>query len=162
MSLDGYISGPNGESDWILMDPEIDFAALMVQFDTVMMGRRTYELMKQQGGGGGMPGVQVIVISRTLSPADHPGVTIAADPAATIAALQAESGRDIWLFGGGLLLRSLLHLGLVDTVELAVIPVLLGDGTPLLPSPTTLTSLRLVKHRVYTTTGTVSLEYAVQ
>jgi dihydrofolate reductase len=43
MSLDGYIAGPNGEADWIGVDPKIDFAALWAQFDTLLMGRRTYE-----------------------------------------------------------------------------------------------------------------------
>ena len=40
-SVDGYIAGPNGESDWIIMDPEIDFHALFGQFDTVLMGRKS-------------------------------------------------------------------------------------------------------------------------
>jgi len=44
MSLDGYIAGPNGEADWIVMDPEMDFGALWVQFDTLLMGRRTFEV----------------------------------------------------------------------------------------------------------------------
>lgn len=42
MNLDGYIAGPNGEYDWIIMDPAIDFAALFAEFDTVLMGRRTF------------------------------------------------------------------------------------------------------------------------
>ena len=51
MSLDGYIAGPNGESDWIVIDPDIDFRALMGAFDTVLLGRKTYEAVRQQGGG---------------------------------------------------------------------------------------------------------------
>jgi four helix bundle suffix protein len=86
MSLDGYIAGPNGESDWIVMDPEIDFGALMSAFDTIILGRKTYEATRQQGGGGGMPGVEVYVFSRTLRPEDCPGVTVSATPAETLAA----------------------------------------------------------------------------
>src|SRR6202022_5156162 len=64
MSLDGYIAGPNGEADWIIMDPEIDFKAIYSQFDTMLMGRRTFEGMKAAGGGGSTPGMQVFVFSR--------------------------------------------------------------------------------------------------
>jgi dihydrofolate reductase len=51
VSLDGYIAGPKGESDWIVMDPEIDFGALMSAFDTILLGRKTYEATRQHGGG---------------------------------------------------------------------------------------------------------------
>ncbi|MBY0228111.1 MAG: dihydrofolate reductase family protein [Gemmataceae bacterium] len=78
MSLDGYVAGPNGEADWIAMDPEIDFGAVFARFDTVLMGRRTYEAAQAQGHGGEMPGVRSVVVSRTLRPADHPGVAILA------------------------------------------------------------------------------------
>ena len=64
------------------------------------------------------------------------------------------------LFGGGLLFRTLAEAGLVDTVEVAVIPILLGQGIPLLPSPAKTIKLTLKNHRVYKT-GIVSLEYAV-
>jgi dihydrofolate reductase len=162
MSLDGYIAGPNGEFDWIVMDPEIDFGALMGAFDTLLLGRKTYEVTRQQGGGGGgMPGMQSYVFSRTLRQADCPGVTVSDQPKETLAALKAQPGKDIWLFGGGSLFRSLLELGLVDAVEVAVIPVLLGGGLPLLPGPADRAKLKLTKHRVYEKTGTVSLEYAV-
>src|SRR5436190_2949497 len=109
MSLDGYIAGPNGESDWIVMDPDIDFGALMSSFDTVLLGRKTYETTKGHGGNG-MPGVQSYVFSRTLRQQDCKGVTVSDDPAKTIAALKATPGKDIWLFGGGQLFRSLLEL----------------------------------------------------
>ena len=50
-SLDGFIAGPNGEFDWIVMDPEIDFAALVAEFDTLLMGRHTFELVEKSDRG---------------------------------------------------------------------------------------------------------------
>ena len=49
MSLDGFIAGANGEHDWIVMDPDIDFAALMRRFDTFLIGRKTFEMMRRMG-----------------------------------------------------------------------------------------------------------------
>lgn len=163
MSLDGYIAGPNGEYDWIVEEKEIDFTGLFAQFDTFVMGRGTFEVMQTSGGGTGMfKGSKVIVFSSTLKPEAHPGITIAAgDPTETVAALKAEEGKDIWLFGGGVLFREFLDRGLVDTVEVAVIPVLVGGGIPLLDPPAKQTPLRLTGSRVYETSGIVMLEYDV-
>lgn len=163
MSLDGYLAGPNGEADWIVMDPEFDFAGLMARFDTLLMGRRTFEAAQAMGGGVAMPGVATVVVSRTLRPEDHPGLTIIAeDLGGAVSRLRAGSGKDIWLFGGGSLFRSLLDLGLVDTIEVGVVPVLLGGGIPLLPARSQRTTLRLVSSKAYKASGTVGLEYAVQ
>jgi dihydrofolate reductase len=160
MSLDGYIAGPQGEFDWIVIDPEIDFGALYKEFDTVLMGRKTYEITRQEGGVG-IPGVVSYVFSRTLRQADCPGVTVSAEPRETVAALKEKPGKDLWLFGGGSLFRSFLDLGLVDAVEVSIIPVLLGGGLPLLPPPAQSAKLAFTKHRIYEKTGTVTLEYAV-
>ena len=161
MSLDGYIAGAKGESDWIMIDPELDLGAMSARFDTILLGRKTYQTTRA-GGGGGMPGVKSYVFSRTLKQADARGITVSNDPMKTISALKAQPGKDIWLFGGGVLFRSLLELGLVDTVGVAIIPVLLGGGVPLLPDTPERAGLRLIEHQIYEKTGTVTLEYAVK
>jgi dihydrofolate reductase len=161
VSLDGFIAGPNGEYDWIVMDPSIDFAALFKEFDTAVMGRKTYEVLTAQGGHGAMPGLDIVVFSRTLPAAAHPGVRIVNDdPREIVAALKAKPGRDIWLFGGGVLFRSLLDAGLVDTVEVAVIPVLLGAGVQILP-PGAATKLVLADQKTLPVSGIVALSYSV-
>lgn len=160
MSLDGYIAGPKGEADWITMDPEFDFTAIFSQFDTIVVGRRTFDGMVTAGRTT-MPGMKTLVLSRTLRQQDHPEVTVVADgQRETLAALKASPGKDIWLFGGGSLFRSLAEGGLVDTVEVRVFPILLGAGVPLLPSAANRIKLSLTAHRVYRT-GIVSLEYAI-
>jgi dihydrofolate reductase len=160
MSLDGYIAGPNGEFDWIVMDPDMDFGEVFKEFDTLLIGRKTYDMMREQSGPE-MPGVKTFVISNTLQQKDCPAAAVARDPVELVGSLRAQPGKDIWLFGGGQLFRSLLDLGLVDSVEVAIVPVLLGGGVSLLPTPAKQTKLRLQKHKVYPKTGTVSLEYAV-
>jgi dihydrofolate reductase len=162
MSLDGFIAGPSGEADWIVMDPEIDFKAIYSQFDTMVMGRRTFEAVKGAGGGGSTPDMQVFVFSRTLRQEDHAGVRIVDDPAKVVAELRSKPGKDVWLWGGGSLFRSFVELGSVDTVEVAVIPVLLGEGVPLLPPPAMRVALNLTGHKLYAKTGIMLLEYAVQ
>lgn len=157
-SLDGYIAGPNGEYDWIVMDPEIDFQAIFDQFDTVLMGRRTFEA----AGGGGSPGMNTFVFSRSLRQENYPGVTIVSGQVRqTLDDLRAQPGKDIWLFGGGELFRSLLELGCVDTVEPAIIPVVLGGGRPFLPAPAVRRRLSLTEQRVFEKTGIVLLKYDV-
>ena len=145
------------------MDPAIDFAAMYKEFDTAVMGRKTYEVITAMGGGhGAVTGMdETVVFSRTLRPATHPGVRITReDPRKVVTALKAKPGKDIWLFGGGILFRYLLKAGLVDSVEVAVIPVLLGDGIPLLP-PGGRTKLVLADLKRLPASGIVALSYAI-
>ena len=74
----------------------------------------------------------------------------------------AGDGKPLWLWGGGELFRQLAGAGLVDGVDVAVIPILLGGGIPLLPAPASKLSLELRSHRVYSKTGTLFLEYDVR
>lgn len=161
-SLDGYIAGPHGEFDWIPNDPTVDFGAIFARVDTVLLGRRSYELTLQMGGGAWPAGARIYVFSRTLRKEDHPAVTMVADDAAgVVAALRNEEGNgDIWLFGGGALFASLLAAGQVDRVEVTVVPVLLGGGVPLLPAPAKRTPLTLIDTRAYPS-GMMTLSYSV-
>jgi dihydrofolate reductase len=158
MSLDGYIAGPNGEADWIVGDPELNFAEIWAQFDTFLMGRLTYEAGM---GKKAFRGMKVAVASRTMAPQDHGDLVVLADSTREqIQQLRAQSKKDIWLFGGGQLFRSLLELHEVDMVEVTVEPFLLGEGVKLLPATTQQTKLKLEGHRVYRS-GIVSLVYEV-
>lgn len=162
ISLDGFIAGPDGQADWIGIDPEVDFKAIWSQFDTLLMGRLTYAAAKKRLGEKAFAGVRNIVFSRTLKQSDHLGVTVFSDPDADwVRALKAQSGKDIWLMGGGELFRSFLDSGYVDSVEVSVIPVLLGSGIPLLPRAYDPAKLTLLTHKVYRS-GRVSLAYRVQ
>jgi dihydrofolate reductase len=136
MSLDGFIAGPNGEHDWIVHDSAIDFAAMFARYDTLLMGRKTYEVAKSRLAA--LSGHRWIVVSSTLNAEECPGVDILSSGVAeAVGALKAQPGpqpqKDIWLMGGGVLFRFLLDAGLVDAMDVEVIPVLLGSGVPLLP-----------------------------
>jgi dihydrofolate reductase len=130
------------------------------------MGRRTYEAALRHGAGG-FPGLRAYVFSRTLQPADHPAVTLVSRGASeVVAGLRAEDGsKDIWLAGGGDLLATLLAAGVVDTVEVGISPVLLGQpGVPLLaPAPPLPHPVRLelTRSQAYPS-GLLVAEYAVR
>jgi dihydrofolate reductase len=163
MSLDGFIAGTRGEFDWIIMDSAIDFAAMYGEFDTAVMGRKTHAVMKGMGRGhGALPGIEeTVVFSRSLRPAQHPRIRITGEePRRVVRALKARPGKDIWLFGGGQLFRYLLDAGLVDTVEVAVIPVVLGAGIPLL-QPGEKSRLVLADLKRLPKSGIVFLSYAL-
>lgn len=159
-SLDGYIADSHGATDWIVDEPSIDFGALFDQFDTLLMGRKTYEGMAAKETDG-FWGKKVLVFSRTLRQEDHTDVAIVSDGVEQLLKdLRSAPGKDIWLFGGGELLHTLLEIGCVDTVEPAIVPVLLGTGRPLVSGPAMQATLTLTGHRTYPS-GIVWLEYRV-
>jgi dihydrofolate reductase len=160
MSLDGFIAGPSGEYDWIVMDPDFDWKALYGQFDTLIMGRRSYDVMRERGMSPKSMGMKAVVVSTTLIPGEHRDiVVVASNVPETVAALKAEVGRDIWLSGGGVLFRSLLDAGLVDGIDVTVVPVLLGSGVPLLPEGQRC-KLKLIESKARPS-GIVMLKYEV-
>jgi dihydrofolate reductase len=161
MSLDGYIAGPNGEFDWIVIDPEIDFAAMYASFSGIVMGRRSYEVFTSTGGAAG-PSLPTYVYSRTLPEGQRNGLTFARDAVSHVRGLKsAGDGKPLWLWGGADLCRQLVQADLVDGFDVAIIPVLLGAGLPLLAPAGPPLPLRLRSHRVFAATGTLALEYDV-
>ncbi len=162
MSLDGYIAGPNGEIDWIIHDPDVDFAAIYAGFDTVLLGRHTYELTQRPGAPPWPIGWRVFVFSKTLRASEHPAVqVVSTDAVSTVFRLRAEPGRDIWLFGGGSLCASLLAADLVDQIEVAIMPVVLGSGVPLVATAAPRSPLALTRSQ-HSPRGIVTLQYDVQ
>jgi dihydrofolate reductase len=159
MSLDGFLADPDGGYDWIITDPTIDFEGLYKNFDFALMGRRTFEVA-QRGPGAAIPGMQTIICSRTLRPRDFPKFKITEDAASTVADLKRSSGKDIWLFGGGNLFRSLLDAALVDTIEASIMPIILSEGVSLLPAGRRSPRLQLTRH-VVRPSGIVTLNYEV-
>jgi dihydrofolate reductase len=163
MSLNGFIADHHGDTDFLVSDSTYDPAPFFASIDSVIMGRLTYEVAVRQGMRA-YEGLRNYVVSRTLSAANYPEVTILRD-ASTLAELRRASGKDICLCGGGVLLASLLAAGLVDTVELGISPTLLGSGgTPMLGLDRRLppaVPLELTHHRALPS-GLLVLEYAVR
>lgn len=122
------------------------------------MGRRTFETVMDQLAN--FAGKQVLVFSHQPDLRTPPDVRIVSEDAAgVVRALKQAPGRDIWLYGGGQLFRSLLQARLVDTVEPAVMPVLLGEGKRMLPSVSGPWRLELQDSRSYGTSGMMLLSY---
>jgi dihydrofolate reductase len=130
-------------------------------------GGGTYPLLFHETLRGEPASLKTTLMGRsfesTTSPREHPEVrVIGTNAAEVVAALRAESGRgEIWRFGGGQLFSSLLTAGQVDTVEVTVVPVLLGGGVPLVAGGIERTGLRLCRTHKYPS-GMVSLVYAVE
>jgi dihydrofolate reductase len=160
-TLDGFIADPDGGYDWIIMDEAIDFAAIFSKFDTFVMGRKTWDVSAPTEFGDMFGDKEVIVFSRTLK-SSRPGVTIVnASPVDTVRELKQKPGKDIWLFGGGSMFRTLADAGLVDTVEVAIMPVLLSQGVPLIAPGTNITGMKLDKCEALPKSGIVMLSYTI-
>jgi dihydrofolate reductase len=163
MSLNGFIADSTGGTDFLVSDSGYDPGPFFASIDTVLMGRRTYELAVQLGMRA-YPGLRNIVISSTLDAAAYAEVEVLRDTT-SVSSLRDADGKDIWLCGGGVLLASLLAADLVDTIEVGVSPVLLcGRGTPMLADAAGLPPsirLELTAHRGLST-GLLILEYDVR
>ena len=168
-SLDNFIARADGGYDWLMMGDEVmnELAKFPELFDTILMGRKTYEVSlaePQDSGQGetGFMGMKTYVFSRTIKESPNAGVEVISDNAGEfVRNLKSESGKDIWLMGGGILAASLLNDGLVDEIGLTIQPILLGAGIPLFPGIDRQIDLQLVECRRYEN-GLVSVTYRVK
>lgn len=162
-SLDNFIARADGAVDWLVWDDEI--AAISREFwktiDTVLMGRKTYEVAAASGSGA-YPGVRNYVFSRTLKqPRSKKVEVISQDAVEFVRKLKSEPGKGICIIGGGDLARSLLQARLIDQIGVNIQPVLLGSGTPLFYEMQQQVDLELLESQVLKNGG-VYLLYRVK
>lgn len=143
-SLDGFIAGLNGDISWLYTDADYGFAAFAAGVDTVLVGRKTYEVCVALEKNP-FPGMKVIVFSRSPRPEGTPlEVSWTAEaPAAVTRRLIQQEGRGIWMVGGAELASCLLREGMIDRWVISLHPILLGEGIPLFAPPFPPVSLRL-------------------
>ena len=159
VSLDGFIEGPNGEYDWCFTDQDYSLKEFFKRFDTIFVGRKTYEMSSEmEGGSAGFPKFKEYIFSTTLDKVKEGATLIKEDVKIKVEKIKTEKGKDIWLFGGAGLTTSLMNSGLVDELSLAVHPVILGGGKPLFSNIKDRINLTLIDTRTYST-GLVSLTY---
>lgn len=163
VSLDGFIEGPNKEYDWCFTDQDYGLSDFFKRIDTLFIGRKTYEMAQSaqsmgEAGGAGFPKFKEYIFSTTLDKVKDGAILIKDNVKEEVGEIKKEKGKDIWLFGGAGLTTSLLNLGLIDEISLAVHPIILGGGKPLFNDITIRIQLKLVDTKTYST-GLVSLTY---
>lgn len=164
-SLDNFFARKDDAVDWLMWSDEV--AKLMADywktFDTVVMGRRTYEVALRMGSGGGAyPGMKNYVCSRTLKEKPGSGVEIVSEDAADfVRKLKEQEGKDICIMGGGLLAKSLFESDLIDEIGFNIHPVLLGSGIPLFHEMTRQIDLELLDCKTFKN-GCVVVTYRVK
>lgn len=130
-------------------------------FDTVLMGRRSYQVGLQVGITSPYPSLAQYVFSRTLSGVEDPRVTITReDPVQVARGLKEQPGKGIWLCGGGDLASTLFAAGLVDRLILKLNPVVFGEGIPLLGRANAQRALTLTASEFFPS-GHALLDYRV-
>lgn len=160
VSLDSFIEGPNGEFDWCLTDDDYGMTEFFNRIDAIFIGRKSYELALSMGGSAppGFPALKEYVFSNSLEKAEGDRVLVNGDLTNEVNKIKNETGKDIWLFGGASLTTSLINLGLVDEMALAVHPLILGSGKPLFQQIPKRIPLQLITTKTYPS-GLVMMSY---
>jgi dihydrofolate reductase len=166
-SLDNYIARPDDSVDWLMWGDEAAelMKGMWSRFDTIVMGRKTYEAGKKlapEGGANPYKGIRTVVFSRTLTPENEPDVElVASDPGEFVRELKTGTGKDICVMGGGELGKTLLEAGVVDEIGFNIHPVLLGQGIPLFHGMKRQIDLELLECRQFKN-GCVYVNYRVK
>lgn len=132
-SLDGFLAAPDDGMDWLHFSRDVEqvMAAYWATIDTVLIGRKTWEVAARSGGAPAMgPSITTYVFSRTLRQAPPAVHLVAQDAGAFVRRLKRHPGKGICLLGGGELARALFQADVIDEVGLNIHPVLLGSGVP--------------------------------
>ena len=168
MSLDGFIEGPNGETDWCIMDDDMDFDAFLDSIDTILYGRISYEQWgnyqpdenaekTEKEMWAAIHSKNKVVFSHQ-SKTDKNAIYISDNIADKMAEIKQNAKKDLWLYGGAHLIKTFIGLGLVDVYKISVHPVVLGSGKPLFESITDRVQLQLTDTKIFRS-GVVELTY---
>jgi dihydrofolate reductase len=133
-SLDNFIAREDGAVDWLIWSKEVPqiMEEMWKTIDTIVMGRKTYEVSVRMGAGGGQTGMKTYVFSQTIKKPNTKKLSFVAEDAAEfVRRLKGEEGKDICVMGGGVLAKSLFEADLIDEIGFNIHPVLLGSGIPL-------------------------------
>ncbi len=164
-SLDNYFARKDDSVDWLLWSDEVGkiMTDYFKSFDTIVMGRRTYEVALRSGyGGGSYPGMKTYVFSRTLKPQSGKNLEIVSeDVAEFVGRIKQEAGKDICIMGGGLLAKPLFEADLIDEVGFNIHPVLLGSGIPIFHEMNHQVNLELTECKTFKN-GCVLVTYRVK
>ncbi|ELK47701.1 dihydrofolate reductase family protein [Halobacillus sp. BAB-2008] len=170
VTLDGFVEGENGEVDWCIMDPEMGFTNFLNSIDTILYGRKSYDLWGEYHAGEDsdeekemwelIHSKEKYVFSKTQKAPYNNATYINDNILEEVNKLKNMPGKDIWLYGGASLIKSFVKLGLVDEFRLSVHPVVLGKGRPLFDDLKERVNLKLVNSRTFSS-GVVQLIYAI-
>ena len=164
-SLDNFIARKDDAVDWLIWSKEVQqiMKDTWRTIDTIVMGRKTYEVAQRMGGGGGHAGVKTYVFSRTMKEPNSKKVNFVAGDAATFVRRlkEDEKGKDICVMGGGVLAKSLFEADLIDEIGFNIHPVLLGSGIPLFHEMSRQIDLELKECRQLSS-GCVLVTYTVK
>ena len=162
-SLDGFISRADGSVDWLFMDQDYGMSTFFASVDVAVMGRKTYDKKQELAPGESFsPTIKEYVFSRTQPSGMMGNTTFVNEPIGSwLDGIKRRPGRDIWLVGGGELVRSFLQEGLIDELGLTIHPRLLGAGINLFPTPYPETELQLISCKEYET-GLIQAFYNVR
>jgi len=169
VTLDGFIEGRNGEVDWCIMDSEMGFIDFLNQIDTILYGRKSYDLWgvftpeteltdTEKEMWGLYHSKEKYVFSRTQKGTGNKVIFINDNILEEVNTLKNKPGKDIWLYGGASLITTFINLGLVDEFRLSVHPVILGEGKPLFIDIKQRLNLKMVNTRTFSS-GVVQLIY---
>ncbi|SEM89500.1 dihydrofolate reductase family protein [Lihuaxuella thermophila] len=136
MSLDGYIARENGEIDWLLenspSDPgEYGYDDFYKTIDTVIMGKATYDQLPELSDTFPYSDKKCYVFSRTATGRNEHAEFVNEEVGVFLSKLKQQPGGNIWLVGGGELIKDFIEAGAIDEWMIGVIPVLIGKGIPL-------------------------------
>lgn len=173
MTLDGFISGPNGEIDWIANDESTDFGDILSEIltgiEAIFYGRKSYDLWgnyqppeqasaKLKEAYGLLHNKTKYVFSKTMEGDDTDAIFINPDIEQKVLEIKKNMKGNIWLYGGGNLITTFINLDLIDVYRLAIQPVILGNGIPLFNNITQQTDLELMETKK-SESGVVVLTY---